>query len=155
MYWTRLVLVWPAASLYSACPLKHHARDKQWCPNRDHYPDSEPASRSLTLMCWALKQSSRTFCLIRPWIEPPTSCMPGKRSTTTLPNHIVTYKALASHEVPFLCLAYSCTCMGLLMGCPPPSPGRWTSSLLKQQSSMLHSSTMYHENSVWSCTIIG
>ncbi len=36
------------------------------------------------------KQSSRTsnfnvFCLTRPGIEPPTSSMPGERSTTTLP----------------------------------------------------------------------
>ncbi len=29
MYWTRLVLVRPAASLYSASPLKHHPTDKQ------------------------------------------------------------------------------------------------------------------------------
>ena len=38
------------------------------------------------------KQSSRTsnfnvFCLTWPRIEPPTSCMPGERSTTTLPSH--------------------------------------------------------------------
>ncbi len=53
MYWTRLVLVRPAASLYSASPLKHHPTGKQWCPNPDHYSDSESARRSLTLMCWA------------------------------------------------------------------------------------------------------
>ncbi len=29
MYWTRLVLVRPAASLYSASPLKHHPTGKQ------------------------------------------------------------------------------------------------------------------------------
>ncbi len=33
MYWTRLVLVRPAASLYSASPLKHHATGRQRCPN--------------------------------------------------------------------------------------------------------------------------
>ncbi len=37
-------------SLYSASPLKDHATGRQECPNPDHYPDSEPASRSLTLM---------------------------------------------------------------------------------------------------------
>ena len=58
MYWTRLVLVRPAASLYSASPLKHHATGRQWCPNPDHYPDSEPASRSLTLLCWALSRAA-------------------------------------------------------------------------------------------------
>ncbi len=29
MYWTRIVLVRPAASLYSASPLKHHPTGKQ------------------------------------------------------------------------------------------------------------------------------
>ena len=29
MYWTRLVLVRPVASLYSASPLKHHLTGKQ------------------------------------------------------------------------------------------------------------------------------
>ncbi len=29
MYWTRLVLFRPAASLYSASPLKHHPTGKQ------------------------------------------------------------------------------------------------------------------------------
>ncbi len=55
MYWTRLVLVRPsAASLYSASPLKHHAATgRQGCPNPDHYPESESASRSLTPLCWA------------------------------------------------------------------------------------------------------
>ncbi len=54
VYWTRLVLVRPAASLYSASPLKHHPTGKQWCPYPDHYSDSEPARRSLTL-CRALR----------------------------------------------------------------------------------------------------
>ena len=39
MYWPRLVLVRPAASLYSASPLKHHATGKQWCPNPDPCAD--------------------------------------------------------------------------------------------------------------------
>ncbi len=34
MYWIRIVLVRPAASLYSASPLKHHPTGKQWCPNQ-------------------------------------------------------------------------------------------------------------------------
>ncbi len=58
MYWTRLVLVRPGASLYSAGPLKHHPTGKQWCPNPDHYSDSEPARRSLTLLCWALSRAA-------------------------------------------------------------------------------------------------
>ncbi len=29
LYWTHLVLIRPAASLYSASPLKHHATGKQ------------------------------------------------------------------------------------------------------------------------------
>ncbi len=58
MYWTRLVLVWPAANLYSASPLKHHPTGKQWCPNPDHYSDSEPVKRSLTLLCWALSRAA-------------------------------------------------------------------------------------------------
>ena len=58
MCWTRLALVRPAASLYSASPLKHHATGKQWCPNPDHYSDSEPARRSLTLLCWALSRAA-------------------------------------------------------------------------------------------------
>ncbi len=89
MYWTSLVLVRPAASLYSASPLKRHPKGKQWCPNPDHYSDSEPARRSLSFVLSA-KQSSRTsnfnvFCLMWPGIEPPTSRVPGERSTTTLP----------------------------------------------------------------------
>ncbi len=58
VYWTRLVLLRPAASLYSASPLKHHPTGKQWCPNLDHYSDSEPARRSLTLLCWALSRAA-------------------------------------------------------------------------------------------------
>ncbi len=89
MCWTRLVLVWLAASLYSASPLKHHPTGKQWCPNPDHYSDSEPARRSLTLLCCALSRAAEpsnfnVFCLTRPGIEPPTSRMPGERSTATL-----------------------------------------------------------------------
>ncbi len=58
MYGTRLVLVRPAASFYSASPLKHHATGKQWCPNPDHYSDSGPPRRSLTLLCWALSRAA-------------------------------------------------------------------------------------------------
>ncbi len=54
MYWTRLVLVRPVASLYSASPLKHHVTGRQWYSNPDLYPDSKLASRSLTPLCWAL-----------------------------------------------------------------------------------------------------
>ncbi len=40
MYWTRLVLVRPAASLYSASPLKHQQTDGEaeevnWCNSTD------------------------------------------------------------------------------------------------------------------------
>ncbi len=92
MYWTRLLLVRPVASLYSASPLKHHPTGKQWCPNPDHYSDSDPARRSLTLLCWALSRVAEpqiltSFVLTRPGIEPPTSRMPGERSTTILPGH--------------------------------------------------------------------
>ncbi len=58
MWWTHLALVWPAASLYSASPPKHHATGRQWCPNPDHYPDFEPASRALTPLCWALSTAA-------------------------------------------------------------------------------------------------
>ncbi len=79
MYWTRLVLIRPAA------PLKHHPTGRQWYSNLGHYPHFETASRSLTI-----KQSSRTsnchvLFVTRPGIEAPTPRMPGKRSTTTLP----------------------------------------------------------------------
>ncbi len=57
MYWTRLVLVWPAAE-YSAIPLKHHATGRQGCPNPDNYPDFKPANRSLILMCWAISRAA-------------------------------------------------------------------------------------------------
>ncbi len=50
MYWTRLVLVRPVASLYSASPLKHHPTGKQWCLNRARW--------SLTLLCWALSRAA-------------------------------------------------------------------------------------------------
>ena len=60
MYWTR---VRPATCLYSASPLKHHATGMQWCPNPDHYPDSEPGSRSLTPACWALSKAAEPHIL--------------------------------------------------------------------------------------------
>ncbi len=90
MYWTRLVLVRPAASLYSASPLKHHPTGKQWCPNPDHYSHSEPARRSLNSFVLSAKQSRRTsnfnvFCLTRPGIEPLTSRMRTLNHYTTRP----------------------------------------------------------------------
>ncbi len=42
--------------VYRVSPLKHHATGRQWCPNPDHYPDSEQATPSLTLMFWALSR---------------------------------------------------------------------------------------------------
>ena len=33
-------------------------RGMQWCPNPDHYSDSEPAIRSRTPICWALRQAA-------------------------------------------------------------------------------------------------
>ncbi len=59
----RLVLVRPAASLDSASPLKHHPMGKQWCPNPDYYSGSEPARRSLTLLCWALSRVAESQIL--------------------------------------------------------------------------------------------
>ncbi len=64
MYWTRLGLVRPVVSLYSASPLKHHAMGRQWYPNPDHYPDCKPASQSLTLMCWALRRAAEPQILM-------------------------------------------------------------------------------------------
>ncbi len=86
MYWTRLVLFRPAPSFYSASPSKHHATGIQWDPNPDHYPDSEPASWSLTLYVLSAKQSRRTsnFNVFCSGIDPPTFCMPGEHSTTSL-----------------------------------------------------------------------
>ncbi len=88
MHWASLVLVRPTASLYSASPLKQGNR--QWWSNPDHYPNPEPASRSLTPSCRTLCRTEEphifnVFCLMEPGIEPPTSRMPGERSTTTLP----------------------------------------------------------------------
>ncbi len=57
MYWTSLVLVRPMASLYRASTLKHHVTGREWCPNPDHYPDSELASWSLTPLWWALSRA--------------------------------------------------------------------------------------------------
>ncbi len=48
----------PAASIYSAMPVKHHPTGKQWCPNTDHYSDSERARRSLALMRLALSRAA-------------------------------------------------------------------------------------------------
>ena len=42
---TCLVIVQPAASLYSASPLKQHATGRQGWPNPCHNTDPEPASR--------------------------------------------------------------------------------------------------------------
>ncbi len=58
MYWVRLVLVRLSTSLHSATPLKHHVTGRQWCPNPDHYPDTESTSRSLTPLCWALSRAA-------------------------------------------------------------------------------------------------
>ncbi len=68
-YWTRLVLVRPAASLYSASPLKHHPTGKQWCPDPDHYSDSEPASSH---------PPSGQACL-------PRACQPAASEPASLP----------------------------------------------------------------------
>ncbi len=72
MYWTRLVLV------RLASPLKHHPTGKQWCPNPDHYSDSEPARRALTLLCWALSKAEPQILTSFAWRgrgsnhQPPT-----------------------------------------------------------------------------------
>ncbi len=87
--WTRLALVRPAASLYSATPLKHHATGGSGVPTQTIIltPNLPVVSNSFML---SAKQSSTTsnfnvFCLSRPGIEPPTSRTTGERSTTTLP----------------------------------------------------------------------
>ncbi len=103
MYWTRLVLVRPAARLYSASPLKHHPTGKQWCPNPDHYFDSEPARWSLTLLRWALSRAAEpqiltSFCLTCPGIEPSTSRMPGEWSTSTLPRRGYMQKVISKND---------------------------------------------------------
>ncbi len=46
VYWTCFVVDRPAASFYSPSPWKYHATGRQWCPNPDHYPDSEQARAS-------------------------------------------------------------------------------------------------------------
>ncbi len=121
MDWTRLVLVRLAASLYSDRPLKHDATSRQWCPNPDHYPNSELASQSLTLMLSA-KQSSRAsnfnvFCSMQLGIEPPTTSMPGERSTTTLPGRgtrprtcpAINYPGNVFLSIYILCFTSDCT----------------------------------------------
>ncbi len=91
MCWTRLALVRTAVSLYSASPLKHHVTGRQWCPNPDQYPDSKPASRSLTPWCWALSRAAEPQILTSfVWRSQGSNHQPpawGERSTTTLPGH--------------------------------------------------------------------
>ncbi len=96
--WTRscLYAVWmyvldlSCASPASLSPLKHHTMGKQWYSTQTIIP-TEPASQSPTPLCWALSRDAKPqilmsffFCLTRPGNEPPTSCMPGERSTTTM-----------------------------------------------------------------------
>ncbi len=76
MCWTRLVLVRPAASLYSASPLKHHPTGKQWCPNPDRMWSGQniyqidatgSARKTMPFMCWTItpcmspRKSERLF----------------------------------------------------------------------------------------------
>ena len=89
MYWTRLVLVRPAAaSLYSASPLKHHPTGKQWCPNPDHYSDSETVRQSLTLMCWALSRAAEPQMLTSfVWRDRGSNHQPPACQTNAQPLH--------------------------------------------------------------------
>ncbi len=64
MCWTCIALVRPAASLYSASPLKHHTTGRQWCLNPGHFPDTEPASRFLTPLRWALSRAAEPQILM-------------------------------------------------------------------------------------------
>ncbi len=76
VYWIRLVLVRHAPRLYSASPMKQHAMAMQWCSNPDHFPDSEPASRSRTLMCLVLSRAAanlNVFCLMQLGIDAASS----------------------------------------------------------------------------------
>ncbi len=88
MYWTRLVLVRPAASLYSASPLKHHPTGKQWCPNPDHYSDSEPARWSLTLLCWAQSRAAELQILTSfVWCDRGSNHQPPACQASAQPLH--------------------------------------------------------------------
>ena len=64
MYWTGLVLIGPAATLYSANPLKYHTMGMKWCPKPDPYSDSELASWSLILRCWVLGRAAESQILM-------------------------------------------------------------------------------------------
>ncbi len=58
------MLVRTLASLHSASLLTHHATVRQGYPNQDHYPDSEPDSRSLAVMCRALNRAEEPKILM-------------------------------------------------------------------------------------------
>ncbi len=96
MYWTRLVLVRPAASLNSASPLKHHTTGGQGCPNPDHYPDFEPASRSVT-MCWALSRAAEPQILTSfVWLGRGSNHQPPACQANAQPLH---YRAAVVSDV--------------------------------------------------------
>ncbi len=64
-----------------------HAMGRQWCPNPDHYTDSEPAIRSLTRLCWALSRAAEPQILSSfVWRSRGSNHQPPA-CTTTLPGH--------------------------------------------------------------------
>ncbi len=109
MYWTRLVLVRPATSLYSASPLKHHTTGKQWCLNPDHYADSEPARRSLTLLCWALSRAAEPQILFGAAGDRNTNLPHARRTLshyTTRPGLVfVEHLHLVRNAMPWLSMS--------------------------------------------------
>ena len=115
MYWTHLVPVWPAASLYSAIPLKHHATGMQWCPNPDHYPDSKPASRSLTPLCWALSRAAELQILTsfvwhgRGWNHQTPACQANAKLLHYPAAVGILWNSRSAGEV--YDVVYSCDCM--------------------------------------------
>ncbi len=103
MYWTLFVLVRPAASLYSASPLKHHPTGKQWCHNPDHYSDSEPATRSLTLLCWALSRAAEPQILTSlVWRDRASNHQRMSHARWTL-NHNTNWSLWLWSGLPVLC----------------------------------------------------
>ncbi len=89
---TRLAPVRRAASPYSASPPKRHATGRQLCPNSDHYPDSEPANRSLTPLCWAISRAAERIFFSLLFNET------GDRSTN-LPHARLTHNHYTSRDI--------------------------------------------------------
>ncbi len=103
MCWTRLALVRPAASLYRASPLKHHATGRQWCPNPDHYPDSELVSGSVTTLCWALSRAAESQILMSfVWRGRGSNHQPPACQANAQPLHYPAAAALCNKKLQIL-----------------------------------------------------